>query len=669
MVTTSRSVLSLGLASVGEPPVAAPIRVCFAVCSNQHEAPTTFSPSDSCWEERESDFDYRRTNDLLNRLQEVRVAGKTLLEFVRCENVSMWQFLPSYVWPTFFLAVEMIDLLGRIVDDVRPQVIRVFSANHYPAPLWREAVQAVGECYGVPVFTVDPVHVPISIHDLQQHIVNSLRRVGVGELVLWVRRMLYQTTNMLSIRVRFSKDMPKGLSNAHSSCRKLLLVTLGRRHWVPDPLDPSRKYDEQMFPLLPALQRAGWSNFVAIDCENSSVRELQRRMREEEPDVPWRAFSSYRRQRDSTKKRTKLIFARMWQLLQQDHEFLEDFRYRGVQLMPVLREELRRAFLEILPECAEMLATAARILKEEHPDAVIATYETGPWARALIIQAARASIPTLGLQHGMIFDTHYDYMHRHITCDPTVNPSGFVVPEVTCVWGSFWKQVLTRAGSYPPGAVVVTGNWRYDRIAGMARAIDINKIKSSFGIVPENKVVLILSSGQSVVDYVRQCLQVLGTRSELTPLIKLHSVDDPKPVREMLQEMGYPDDVLVEERLIEAMMAADLVISQTSTAVGEAALLDRPVVLVNFLKLSNIGAEAYVESGICLYATNLQELTTAVEKALVDPLAVAQMSRARTGFISRYFFKIDGCAAQRVAEALETRSLTRQSLHDVAKPR
>ena len=635
--------LDLGPLRPGESVVATPVGVRFAVSLVGDNRKSLR------WETRRSDNDYRRTNELFNRLQDARVAGKTLLEYVWYGNTSMWQFLPSYIWPAFFRAVELVDIVSQIVEDVKPEKIHVFSVDDRGASLWHGVVQAIGARYSI---IVHSVHIA-SVRDLGKEIRILLRRMGVGRILQW-RYRLARSLGMLPAWVRAG-------TSPMQECRdgkRMLFVTLGRRHWVPDPARQDQRYDEQMYPLLPALRRAGWTSFVAVDCEDSGTTELEERTRENEPDVRWRAFSSYRRKQDSTKKEARAVFAQMWQALKNDRDFLQAFRYRDVPLMPALQHELRRAFLKILPECAEMLTTAAQILEEECPDAVIATYETGPWARAVIIEAARSGLPSLGLQHGTIFNDHCDYMHRRIAPGPAIDRLGFAVPEVTCVWGPFWQQTLTRDGFYPPGAIAITGNWRYDRIMEVARTTDIGKIKSKLGISPGSTVVLVLSSKQDTLGYLRQCLPLLAMRSGLVPLVRPHPGEDVTPVRDLLRTGGYSDRVLVRGQPVEAMLAANLVISQISTAVSEAVLLDRPVVLVNFQKL--FGAEVYVESGVCLYATNREELDKAIQEALHSPLVRAEMGDARAEFISRFFFKTDGCAAQRVVEVLERR----MALHD-----
>ena len=674
----SNSVLYLSLIPLrpGELLAYTPTRVYFAISSTLQDAPTTFDPDNRCWELRQSGLDFRKTNELFNQLQDARIAGKTLLEFIRYNGVSMWQFLPSWLWPAFFRVVEFIDILNQIVDDVAPQELRVFPVSDYTDPLWQGTVQAIGEAHGIPVSIVQTplakqLVVPELWPDLRQRLRTWLNQTAGGRAVLRLYRLARQpdrvVAGVLSSLSPLTHDGIKRqegeVASDSPTGRKALCATLGKRHWVDVPGAPGRKYDEQFYPLLPALRAAGWTRFVMVDCQDSPEIELAQRARNGEAGVRWRRYASYRNQDDATLAEARALFAQMWQVLQDDPEFEQDFRYRGVRLMPALWQELQRAFHDLLPECAHLLAAASRMLAEERPDAVIATYEDGPWARALVIQAKRAKIPTLGLQHGMIFDNHYSYMHHRITTDPVTNPIGFVVPDITVVWGPFWKEILTKEGRYPPEAVVVTGNWRYDRILDLAIEADTAKIRRRFGIAPEKKVVLILSASQSYLDYIDQCLQVLVMQPECTPLIKLHPDDNPGPVYPMLRQHGYPDKLLVQGQLIEALMVADLVISQWSTVVSEVVLLERPVVLVNCQNIT--GAEAYVEAGTCLYVTKPEELAIAIKKGLYDASVRAQISAARTEFISRYFFKTDGCAAQRVAAALEARlPACDRALHD-----
>jgi glycosyltransferase involved in cell wall biosynthesis len=649
--------LFLGLISLKNHEVlgVTPPRVYFTTSSTLQDGPTTFDPNNPCWKSLQLKSDYRKTNELFNQLQDARVCGKTLLEFVWYDGVSMWQFLPSYIWPAFFRTVELIDVVSEIIDETAPQEIRIFPINDYTNPIWRGVVQAIGQAHNIPVTTIQP-HRPHGPYHPSQRLLRILRRIGVN-------RFIWQIEYILLIPwIHWMVRLQRKVGNDRRGGKTLLFATLAR-HWVEVPDHPGRKYDEQFFPLLPALRVAGWKWFVGIDCPYSllwySMIKLWSRIRAHEPGVIWNIFHAYGKPCKGSLIKNGAVFAHMWQVLRNDPEFDRDFRYRNISLLPALMAELEWAFLHILPECARMLTIAGQILEQERPDAIMATYETGPLERALIIQSSRMGIPTVGLVHGMIFDNHYDYMHHRITTDPVLKPLGFVVPEITCVWGPATKQTLTEIGHYSSEAVVVTGNWRYDHLVAQIGERDIVAIKRRFRLKPGGKVVLILSAVQNTPYYIGECLNAIESHEDCVPLIKLHSADDPRPIRRLLQRQGYSTEILIERWLFEALMVADLVISQWSTVVSEAVLLGRPVVLVN---LSNMpGPEAYVKAGICLYATNPMELASAIQKGLDDPAVRSKLNAARTEFIGRYFFKIDGRAAERVVEALERRLSMRSS--------
>jgi hypothetical protein len=320
--------------------------------------------------------------------------------------------------------------------------------------------------------------------------------------------------------------------------------------------------------------------------------------------------------------------------------------------MPPLRQELERAFLQTLPQCAEMLAIAQRMLEEERPDAVMASYETGPFQRALLIQAGRSGIPTVGLMHGMIFANHYDYMHCCIIDDPAAaGTAGFVAPRVTCVWGPTWKQVLTEHGHYPPGAVAVTGHWRYDDVVAIASGVNIEETKRRVGVSAEKLTVLVTSNGVNTIDYLQECLTCLAGRPDCQPIVRLHPSDDVPAVQDALQSLGYPSSVLVGGNLMESLAIAKLVISQKSTVATEALLLDKPLIVVDFQDLP--GWEVFADSGICLYVGGPEELQPAINLGLDDPSIWSQLKEAREEFLRQYFFKIDGQAAQRVVSVVD----------------
>ena len=647
-------VLSLHLAplSRGQRPGVASALVHSSSSPCIEDAPRRFTARDPRWISTNSSFDYAETNEFLNQLQDARVAGKRLLEFVDYDGISLWQFLPAYLWPSFFRAIQLISLTRAIVRQEKPESIRVFPVDDYTSAIWIGSVRAVAEAEGLPVAIVGESGAG-HWRGLRRRVRSALRRVIRSTRVRQVAYGLLLSAHCLVCMAGAARRRGRP-----GRGRKALFVTYAR-NWVKAPGTQRDHYDEQISPLLPAFREAGWGQFVGTDCPYDyrlvSLRKLWSRLRSHEPDFRWRGFFTcgmLLRLR-AVRARGRTAFGEQWQQLREDGGFHEDFSYEGVSLMPALEAELHGAFSRILPDCVAMLAMAQQLLLEEQPDAVVATYETGPFQRALIIQGQLLGIATVGLMHGLMFDNHYDYMHRRVAPDCVGTPVGFAVPRVTCVWGRRTRDMLIESGHYPPKSVEVTGNWRYDSLVEMNDAAR-DEFREEMYHEDSKSVVVVASGGQNVADYIRRCTQVLARRSDATPLIRLHPSDNPIPVRELLREDGYADEVLYEGQLVNALVGSDLVISQWSTVIAEAALMDRPVVLADLYGQGE-AAEEYVEAGICLHAVDEEQLANAIEAALNDDASRARLKGARAAFISDYFHKIDGRSSQRVVAALEAR--------------
>ena len=134
----------------------------------------------------QSSKDYRKTNELLNDLQDARVAGRSLIEFLSYNGVSMWQFLPAYVWPFFFRAVELIDVVLQLVEDVKPKEIRVFPVSDYTDPIWQGVVQSIGDRNGIRVTQLGH---PLSKQYFRMQVRGILREIGVGRALRWLGRL------------------------------------------------------------------------------------------------------------------------------------------------------------------------------------------------------------------------------------------------------------------------------------------------------------------------------------------------------------------------------------------------------------------------------------------------------------------------------------------------
>jgi len=575
-----------------------------------------------------SDADYRDTNRWLNQLQEARAGERRLLGEVRHDGVPMWQFLPSYVWPDVFWAIELVKALDSLPDLERTSCLRPHRAPGPLDALWQGVVEAFAEGRGLAVARLEPMKRP---------------QLSLPRRVAGLARLGHARAAAVRWGSAAAAHALASLSPAPTaSGRRLLLLSIPR-HWGPPPDGGGEKADEQFGPLLGALRSRGWQHIVGVECPYGAPRQVLRsvadRMRHDRSGVRWRSFDAYGCLRPRSDRGLARTFGEQWRGLAPELMRCPEGRFRDVQLVAGLAETFERAFSATLPECAAMRRTARVILEREHPDAVIASYETGPYQRAVIVEAGSMGIPTVGLMHGMIFDNHYDYMHTGTGVDPLAPGTVFAIPARTCVWGPTWKRSLTESGHYPPEAVAVTGHWRYDRLTPVREQEDR---------VDGRQRVTILTAAQETPLFLRAVLAILSEDARLVPTIRLHPSEDPQPVSELLDELGLPREVLADRGSLAVLIrGSDVVVAQHSTVVSEAIMLGVPTVVVDLLRRG--GWAAHAESEACITARTPAELARALKLALDDEPTCAALRAAAAGYVADHFLALDGRAAQRVA--------------------
>jgi hypothetical protein len=564
--------------------------------------------------------DFRRTNDLVNSLRSVEAGGISLPDTLVYRGVSLWQFLPSYLWPAFHRAAELIDALLPVIESSGAGALVAAPATGPDATVWPATVKAVADALGREAVTTEA---PPALD-----VVAAVRSVDRARAAAGVLRR----------RLRSS-----GFRHGRGA-RRLVAATLGNRHWVPR-LGSSARWDEQISPLIGPLQAQGYDDILVVDVQDMPRSELAAR---DGNGVSWRPFRDFERRAaapETADARSLLA----------DPAFRRAFSYRGVSLVTALEHELEDALTSLLPATARDLATAAAILHAQRPEAVLATYETGPRGRALIVEAARRGIPSVGLMHGMIFDNHYDYMHDAVTAAPLDEPTAFAIPEQTCVWGPFWRDVLVKRGSYPNRAVSVTGNWRYDSLLRVAPTKD--ELRTLLG-VPEGKAAVAVLTGSRDVarflDVATAAVAAVGA----WPLVKLHPGDHEEYGTQALTAHGFPAAALVRERFAETLLASDAVISQVSTAIGEAAYLDRPVVVVALDDAGGWEQDLAALEAVEL-VRNPDAVASALAAALRDEEVRRRLAHGREDLVAQWFLDRSGEAADRVAGAVTALSGTR----------
>ncbi|MFC2150731.1 CDP-glycerol glycerophosphotransferase family protein [Calditrichota bacterium] len=228
------------------------------------------------------------------------------------------------------------------------------------------------------------------------------------------------------------------------------------------------------------------------------------------------------------------------------------------------------------------------------------------------------------------------------------------IADLICVPGSHHKQLLQRVVKKP---ILVTGLTKFDPVwSGELKREDILR---RYGVDPVKKVVLFaptftreLSAVPMVTDSVTKWLN-----DDMHLLIKLHGMSPPEWI-EMYRLIAQNDDKItyVEDMdLTPALVAADLMVSDVSSAFMEFAALDKPVVLVNNPKRTSfIGFDPrdieYTWRDIGVQTDNPDEIADLIRNQLSNP---KRLSEKRMQYTDKLVGPRDGKAGERIANGIE----------------
>lgn len=177
---------------------------------------------------------------------------------------------------------------------------------------------------------------------------------------------------------------------------------------------------------------------------------------------------------DVWKKRIKSFryFSALWKNLKNDKIFKEMCIIDGKDLYPQIKEELDFYFFFVYPHAIGYIEMGRIMIRKEKPDLIILQDEY-EWKEKsyLVIGAKLENIPTLAFQHAIISPLHegYLYVKDEISSDSYIYSHYNQIPDVTVVYGKYYKELLTEVSSYPENSVVVTGQPRYDFLTNIEK--------------------------------------------------------------------------------------------------------------------------------------------------------------------------------------------------------
>jgi hypothetical protein len=299
------------------------------------------------------------------------------------------------------------------------------------------------------------------------------------------------------------------------------------------------------------------------------------------------------------------------------------------------------------PWSARAMDEAGAALETLHPGTALTYAEAGGWGRAIVLEARRRGIPSIGLQHGFIYRHWLNYRHEPDELDVHGRDRGCPIPHRTLVFDKFAEQHLLTAGHFPQPAVHVTGNARLDDLAARCESLRPSRgtVRRNLGVAPDARLAVLAAKYSEIKRALPDLVAAVRALSGLQLIIKPHPAETPELYAPAISGVPAISLARADADLAELLTAADAIVTMNSTVAIDALVLGVPALVIG---LPN-NLSPFVDAGAMLGANGADAIRRQLEVLLYDVGARRAVLDAGAAFARRYDLVSDGRAAERAA--------------------
>jgi hypothetical protein len=332
-------------------------------------------------------------------------------------------------------------------------------------------------------------------------------------------------------------------------------------------------------------------------------------------------------------------------------------RIDGCDLWPVLQHELRGVAMVQWPWSARAMDEAGAAIDALQCSVVLTYAEAGGWGRALMLEARRRGVKSVGIQHGFIYRHWLNYLHEPDEMMPLGTDRGFPAPDKTLLFDRHAETHLREAGAFPADRLAVTGSPQRDALlnrVGSFNTAERERARLEAGVTRHKQKLAVLAAKFTEIRSVLPSLiEAIREEPEVHLAIKAHPAESSQVYAPFVDGVENASVLGADADLARLLAAADVVVTRNSTVAIDALVLRLPSLVIG--QPSNLSP--FVEQGVMLGADDTEGIRQALYRVLYDPEVRARLGTATDDFVERYDLKVRGTAAARAAGAiLEMRS-------------
>jgi hypothetical protein len=344
-------------------------------------------------------------------------------------------------------------------------------------------------------------------------------------------------------------------------------------------------------------------------------------------------------------KEAKKWLSHSWYSLKNIESLKKTLTYQEIPLWNLLEDEFSYLFTTYFVELVKYIEVMRYMINREKVKIVVSWNDVLKFEKTVALLCKDLKIPTLVIQHGV-----------------TGHPMGYVpvTSDKMAVWGEIAKNWLVNHG-VNSDKLVITGNPKFDDLS--RKEIDPKKSTIYDELkLDSKKGVFVFATQPPLVGFIsretekanelvfRALLKAMEEFPDKQLVVKLHPIDDGKLVRRIAGEQKAKMNIVITKNvnLYDLLRVSDLLITIDSTVALEAMLLNKPVVLINLDKRSNI----YLERGAAIGVEEAQNIVPTIKEILFGTAEKA-LEKERKKFVYDCAYKQDGQASKRILDLID----------------
>lgn len=333
----------------------------------------------------------------------------------------------------------------------------------------------------------------------------------------------------------------------------------------------------------------------------------------------------------------KKEFRKRWNDLAHDKKVQDSIMFRKIPLWGILKPRLKFLFMRRFVQVSEYLESTRHLISVMKPSLIVIANETSTYGRVAARAAELEELPSLLLQHGAVAD------------DPRYNR---IFSEKMAVEGSSVKDFFAKKG-IPASKFIVTGQPRFDVLAtgeGIPKREDMLK---QLGIGNEKRVIVLATQVPDCDEkVVRAVYDAVKDMDDVMLVVKLHPAErTDRMYHRIRKETGIKNVVIGRDMNLYGLLnACELVMTVFSTTALEAMMMGKYAITINLTGEPDM--MPYANSGAAIGVYKAEDLRGAIEIILDDAKTRARLKGSMGKLIHERAYRMDGKAAERVAELI-----------------